>query len=60
MTPTYEVIGSQAVNGTAPGESFTADLDEVQEERLVDGGQIRRKRASAKGQQPTSTEKKED
>lgn len=39
--PKYEVVGSFAVFGNAPGQKFDADLDEFDERRLIDGGHIR-------------------
>ena len=40
--PRYRVVGTHEVLGHAPGESFEADLDPVQERRLIAGGHIAR------------------
>lgn len=40
--PKYKVCGTAAVLEHAPGKTFTADLDSVQEQRLLDGGAIKR------------------
>lgn len=38
--PRYRVVGNNEVLGHEPGESFEADLDAVQERRLIAGGHI--------------------
>lgn len=40
--PRYRVVGNNEVLGREPGESFEADLDAVQEARLLAGGHIAR------------------
>jgi len=53
--PKYEVVGENAVFEHAPGETFTADLDEFDEGRLIAGGHIVAVEAKA-----TKATKKED
>ncbi len=53
----YTVVGTNAVFGHAPGESFEADLSEFDEARLIAGGHIEK---TAKGQKPTKPDSKED
>jgi hypothetical protein len=36
----YRVSGNREVLGHLPGEEFTADIPDVQEQRLVKGGHI--------------------
>lgn len=38
--PDYQVVGERAVFGVQPGETFTADLSEFDEQRLIEGGHI--------------------
>ena len=40
--PEYVVVGSFAVFGNKPGETFAADLSEFDEQRLTVGGHIAR------------------
>lgn len=52
----YEVTGRNQVFGHNPGDRFDADIPEVQEQRLVQGGHIRRlpdaKPSKSKVQEP--------
>ena len=40
----YEVTATSAVLGHEPGSTFEALLPEIQEQRLIEGGAIRKKR----------------
>jgi hypothetical protein len=55
---TYEVTGSTAYRGHAPGETFDADLDDAAERRALERGSIRvvRKRKA----QPDEQEESDD
>lgn len=37
---TYRVVGDRAVHGAEPGQTFTADITDEQEQALIDGGHI--------------------
>lgn len=58
----YEVSAPSAVLGHGPGESFEADLDPVQEARLLAGGALKVKepvvapKAPAKAAKPDPSE----
>lgn len=46
---TYEVVGSTAYRGTAPGDSFSASLSEAEERRAIERGAIKEKKKSSNG-----------
>lgn len=47
--PEFRVVGERVVFGTEPGETFSADLSDFDEQRLIEGGHIARVDKPSKG-----------